>query len=205
MNRLPAAPGLLALGWLAVSLSGCGGSESGHYVPPAENGETEPVETPADVAYRILHAQRQQEVDTLAALMHSEAVSEFKSLLAPAVVADTAGDVVRKFFDVGSAGEYEALDDRAVFRRFVRNLYQEIPALRGVLSTLSGSVVGTVAEGDTLRHVVYRTTVGSQGLGVVETQVLTLKLDEGEWRAVLPMELRRIGRMFGDQGQVSGS
>lgn len=72
------------------------------------------------------------------------------------------------------------MEPRAGSRRFVSNLCGEIPALEGLLATLSGSVVGTVAEGDTLRHVVYRTTVGGEGLGLVETQVLTLKLDRGE-------------------------
>lgn len=55
---------------------------------------------------------------------------------------------------------------------------------------MQNSIVGSVVEGDSLSHVVYRTTYGMMNVSFTQLEVLTTnRYDEG-WRLLLTAELR---------------
>ncbi len=130
--------------------------------------------------------------------MHTEALAEFH-LISRQLVESLRGDsILIQLYDA-SLEEWESWSPREVFERSMTGLTRYARGLMESQVMTDFRVLGTVAEGDTIRHVVYRETTDHMGTVIEAAPTTTLVLEDGVWRvrenaelAVLRIALRGI-------------
>ena len=67
-----------------------------------------------------------------------------------------------------------------------------MPQLKQAMSSAEIDVLGELPEGDTLVHVVVRTSAQALGVGMSEVSVLTTKKHEGAYRVMLSGQIEGL-------------
>lgn len=135
--------------------------------------------------------------DEYAKLLHTEALDSFKTtLMQPIEIlarADNAADSINLF---GSNVQLENLRNSTseeFFTSLMTNLFTIVPDLSTTFSGMDNRIVGAVAEGDSLVHVVMQTKMALGNRTVDEMNVVTLKQDQGgEWKLELSNKIEGI-------------
>lgn len=148
--------------------------------------------------------------DTVVRLTHSESLAEIKEIIIagvedlparadipPQMIYMNSMEDVLDGMEIDSAQDLRAMSPEEVFQRLI---LQEkdgndavISILRGAENDTEGQIIGHIPESDTLIHVVRRSTfIGNQPQTQGTTDplwkseskmdVLTLRLDNGEWK-----------------------
>lgn len=84
----------------------------------------------------------------------------------------------------------------AFFGRFLRWVMALNPAMQAALSRTDVTVIGSVPEGDTLLHVVYRLRMPMEGDHMTQMHVMSLKQYEGAWKLMLSGDIQSMSRLF---------
>ena len=122
-------------------------------------------------------------------LLHTDVHDRFQ-LVADQLVGSLRGDSVLILLYGGiSRGEYERQAPRETFLRSMMGLVTYARGLMESQVTTDVEILGTVAEGDSLRHVVYREGTDHMGTELVRVSVTTLRLQRGDWRILRNDEL----------------
>ena len=156
-------------------------------------GAQEAPKAPAAVADEYLRSIEAAAWRAAAQRVHPDALARLRST----VRMRTRPESGRRLLDALSGGqtaeEYFSLDDRSIFVSVLRALERESPGIVNALTDRDTEVLGTVAEGDTLRHVVYRLQWRLSG-AEDEMKVMTLAPEEaGRWRILRAPELESLG------------
>ena len=157
-----------------------------------------PQDTPEDAAQRFFDALSRLRWAQVSAQMHTEALDEFH-LISRQLVESLRGDsILIQLYDA-SRSEWEGWTGREVFERSMAGLTNYARGLMESQVMTDFRVLGVVAEGDTIRHVVYRESTDHMGLVIEAAPTTTLVLEDGIWRvrenaelAVLRVALRGI-------------
>ncbi|MCC7143968.1 MAG: hypothetical protein IT349_17860 [Candidatus Eisenbacteria bacterium] len=170
---------------------------------PARGGEA-----PDLFVDRYIAATRAMEWDSVAAMMHSTALSDFKQLMRPAVIADSSGEMSHLLFDVVGAAAYDSLPPARVFSRLMRSLVTLNPLMGEALAGAEAKVIGAVPEGDDLVHVIYRigvgVGVGDSALAVTKLEVISLRREAGGWRSLLTGNVQGLAEVLRQSVGASG-
>lgn len=169
---------------------------------PAESGAqtlAELTATPEATAELYLRSVRAIRWGATAQFLHTETLERFKQTVVLIVDPETTGELRRDLVQTDSAG-LAALPTAEVFDRAIGVVIDGMPGLMHALYDRDDEVLGHVAEGDTLAHVVYRTTARLSG-AVPEVKVMRLRRSPAGWRVlwsdelgVLDAALRGVGR-----------
>ena len=131
-----------------------------------------------------------------AKLLLPEALDSFKTtLMGPIEIvakADNAADSINLF---GTTQQLENLRNSTpeqFFTNLMTNLFTIVPNLTETFSGMDNRVVGAVADGDSLVHVVMHTKMALGNRTVDEMNVVTLKQDQGEWKLKLSNKIEGI-------------
>lgn len=198
----PAAPQALAVPRaLAASLAIAASLTLATSPPPAvaqAAPETTAQTTPEETAQRFFDALSRLRWSRVADEMHTAALDEFH-LISRQLVESLRGDsILIQLYDATRA-EWEGWSGREVFERSMTGLTRYARGLMESQVMTDFRVLGTVPEGDTIRHVVYRESTDHMGLVIEAAPTTTLVLEEGVWRvrenaelAVLRVALRGI-------------
>ncbi len=117
----------------------------------------------------------------VSAQMHTEALAEFH-LISRQLVESLRGDsILIQLYDA-SLEEWEGWSSREVFARSMAGLTRYARGLMESQVMTDFRVLGTVPEGDTIRHVVYRETTDHMGTVIQAAPTTTLVLEDGVWR-----------------------
>lgn len=169
---------------LAVSCSTGGGGGT---------GEASKVATDAHDAYRAI------DWATYASWLHPDGLQRYESILRPMVESeiqvDSAGQVAEKFMWLGQPYETQAfmnMSPAEFFSFSMSEIMTAIPALKAAMSSAKMEILGEMPEGDTLVHVVLRTSAEAMGYGMSEVSVLTAKQHEGAYRLMLPGQIEGL-------------
>jgi hypothetical protein len=73
------------------------------------------------------------------------------------------------------------------------------PEMKEAMSSMRASVVGTVPEGADTVHVMYRMTMGVQGVEVTKMEVLSLQRSGTRWMATLTGDMQGMIRAMSAQ------
>jgi len=157
-------------------------------------------ETPEAAAGLFLRAVRAIRWSAAAQFIHAETLERFFTTTRMFAAADTTGEISRLLVGTDSVALAE-LDASEVFARSIGATIDGMPGLMHALYDRDDEVLGHVAEGDSVAHVVYRTTARISG-AVPEVKVMRLgRADAGGWRVlgsdeleVLDAALRGVGR-----------
>ena len=113
-------------------------------------------------------------------------------MLRQAAAANKQAEVVRFFPGAKSVAEIEKLSVERFFIGYLQGVFQRMEAAGNV--RLTNTVLGEVAEGDTLSHIVYRARITQGRNERVDMAVLTLKKSPGGWKIFLPGDFTAMGR-----------
>ena len=178
--------GLLMILTLTLLLSCSGGGNT-------TGGEATEVATKAHDAFR------QTDWKTYASWMHPEALRRFESILRPAfdvmIQVDSAGNPPEefKFYDSTiKTEEFLSMRPQEFFAFSMGEITKAVPGLGEALRGSSIEVIGEIQEGDSLVHVVVRTSAEAMGVGMTEVSVLTTRQSEGQYRLMLSGQIEGL-------------
>lgn len=129
-----------------------------------------------------------------AALFDDGALKSFRGMLQPIADAASASD------QGGSAALFgeikpEALkqaSDAEFFAMFMGNMMSRLSSLGGGLGP--SQVIGSVAEGEDLRHVVTRTNAKAMGISVTKMEVVSMRRHGDAWKVLLNGEMEGMAK-----------
>jgi hypothetical protein len=153
-------------------------------------------ETPEQVAKTSMEFTVKGDWASFARLMHPEALAAARGMFRPIFDADKSGQFGEAFFGVKTPAEFDALSDVAAFEALMTNLTKNIPLFTDVLKSAEFSIVGSVAEGTELVHVVYRTGAKAEGLTISKLSVVSLRRHQGRWRLLLTGNIDGLAAAF---------
>lgn len=159
-----------------------------------------PPDTPEAMAEAFLTAFRDTDWERCAALMHPDALEDFKGILMEIAEIDSSGAFVQMFFgeDAGPDVLAETPPD-GVFRQFIAAIMEEVPMMGAMLGGLDAEIIGHVEEGDSLAHVVSRNRIDVMGAQFTQMEVISLRRYEGGWRLLLTGDMENMVTVFRQQ------
>ena len=143
---------------------------------------------PEEAAQRFLDGLARLRWEQMSAEMHSEALADFH-LVSRQLVESLRGDSILIQLYGASRQEWEGWSSREVFERSMAGLTRYAHGLMQSQVMTDFRVLGTVPEGDTIRHVVYRETTDHMGTIVEAAPTAMLVLEDGTWRVRENVEL----------------
>jgi hypothetical protein len=143
-------------------------------------------ETPEQVVQRYYETFRTGDFSGNVALMHPDALAEMKETMEglASFPGATEEPEFAAMFGVRTVAELQALPADTLFARILRKQMQD-EGMREVVQAMQVSVLGHVAEGDSLAHVVYRMRMSLGEMQVDQVQVAPLRQSNGQWRVLL--------------------
>lgn len=167
-------------------------------LPPPTAAQNAPRNTPEETAQRFFDALSRLRWAQVSAELHTAALDEFH-LISRQLVESLRGDsILIQLYDA-SHEEWAGWSSREVFERSMAGLTRYARGLMESQVMTDFRVLGTVPEGDTIRHVVYRETTDHMGTVIEAAPTTTLVPEHGVWRvrenaelAVLRVALRGI-------------
>ena len=138
-------------------------------------------QSPEAVAQEYLDALRRLRWDDVADRLHTGILTEFH-LVSRQLVENRAGDSILVQLYESSRGEWDGWTSREVFVRSMEGVTRYARGLVESLVMTEVRILGTVPEGDTIRHVVYREITDHMGTVIEGVLTLSLVLEEGRWR-----------------------
>lgn len=117
--------------------------------------------------------------------MHPEALAKLRAMLLPLAKHENGAELRQKLLGANSVAEVEALDDAALFERFLRSMMGLSPEIQSIMGTAETGMVGHVMEGPDIAHVVYRLRLRVEGMTFTKLEVMSLQRAGSEWKVLL--------------------
>ena len=138
-------------------------------------------QSPEKVADDFLNALGRLGWDDVADHLHTGVLAEFH-LISRQLVENRAGDsILIQLYDA-SREEWIGWTSREVFRHSMRGMTRYARGLMESLVMTDVRILGTVPEGDTIRHVLYRELTDHMGTVIEGVLTVSLILEQGRWR-----------------------
>lgn len=155
----------------------------------AQEEPAPPAETVADEYLRSVEAGAWR---AAAARLHPDALLELRETLRILIEPDASGRLLDALAGGATLEAYLSRGGRELFVSVLEALERESPGIVNAMTDRSTEVLGAVAEGDTLRHVLYRLQWRLSG-AEPELRVTTLAPDaQGRWRIRSAPELESL-------------
>ncbi|HEX8433365.1 MAG TPA: hypothetical protein VF625_18895 [Longimicrobium sp.] len=145
---------------------------------------------PEDVARQYFTAIGASDYRAAAAMMHPAALDQFRDIFRALAATDTSGEAVKMMFGVASTREFNTLSSQDVFARMLGTIAGASPEMKAAMSSMRANVVGSVPEGADTVHVLYRMTMGVEGVNMTKMEVLSLQRSGTRWMALLTADLQ---------------
>ena len=145
--------------------------------------------TPEEVARAAGLAYKEMDFEKAAELMHPDALASFQEMILDIAELDTSQTVLKMFMQESDAEAIGRLSPSEVFARFIGTIFRSQKEATEALRNLETEIIGHVSEGDSVVHVVTRSTTTTMGIRAVQMEVVSLRQHEGEWRTLLKGEL----------------
>jgi len=137
-----------------------------------------------------------------AALMHPEALKRFHDIFAPIVDSDQTGQFLQGMFGMQRSVYYSA-SNQEIFAAFLNNTLYTDTLLIQALESTEVELLGSIQEGDDLRHVVVRSKMDMGPLVVKELSVHSVQRLRGGWGLLLTHEIEGLAAMISEQLGIS--
>lgn len=153
-------------------------------------------ESPESVATALTEALQTGDFEHAARLMAPDAIADFRDLIIQLAELDSSGEFAEALFDGDAPDDFDAVSPEQAFAGFMRVLMAGSPELFGMMSTMRVEVIGHVMEGDDLAHVVTRNQGEMLGVEYEAVDVVSVRLVDGQWRALLKQDLKMALEMM---------
>lgn len=152
--------------------------------------------TPEAAVKAYMALLQKEKINEFVAVMHPDALADFKKMMMPvvklAVAKKKEAKVMGLFKGVKTAAQLEKMPPPQVFAAFYKGLLAVMPSLTQALAGSKMEVLGHVAEGKDLAHVVYRTTMSLGQVKAVKVDVVSCRLYKGKWMILLSSNLEGL-------------
>ena len=146
----------------------------------------------AEVADEYLRGIEAMAWRATAQRIHPDALERLRETLRIMIEPDKTGRLLRVLGGGLSEEDYLARDGETLFASVMSALRRESPGIINAMTDRETEVIGTVAEGDSLRYAVYRLEWRLQG-AEPEIKVMTLAPDaRGRWKVLWAPELESL-------------
>lgn len=154
------------------------------------------MQTPEEVAKAALEAMRESRLGDYARMMHPEAAANFKQMMLPvfseAFENGEEQELLSIFPEVESLAQLEMMDSAEFFQVFLEGVFSARPDFQEVLAGTEMTVLGSVAEGDSHAHVVYRGSIALEEVKVTKVGVVSFQRTETGWGMLLSGEFEGL-------------
>ncbi len=152
--------------------------------------------TPEGFAPTYFAAMRSGDWTRVAALMHPEAVAQFKGMFRDLVAVDSSRQLLQ-LFGVPDTAAYASAPPERLFASFMGTVAGAMPDMKAVLASAAIEPIGHVEEAGTgLTLVVFRMRMNVGGITMSKLDVLPLKRANGAWRAMLTGDMEGIAAVM---------
>lgn len=154
--------------------------------------------SPEGVTLAYIDAMKEVQLDAMAALMHPDALAEFRGVLQPVIEMadgspDGAGEILQMFDGVSSVAQLAKLSDAKFYSSFYAGIIALEPELLETLRSAETAVLGHVMEGDDTAHVLYAMTL-SVGATTRRTEVVSLRRTRSGWGILLSADVEAMAQ-----------
>jgi len=183
---------------LAFAFSVCYGQEG---AVPAQPDMT----TPRGVVERSEKLLIALDFDAFAECMHPSALARFKTMMWPIfeLIADkdtTANAAALAMFGLEKSDSgLVDIPPGQVFANFMRGLANFLPEFKSAMESSRSEYIGEIAEGDSLVHIVARSSAAAGGTEVTEMEVVTVRRYGEEWRLELSGKMEGFAQSIGQR------
>jgi hypothetical protein len=168
----------------------------------AASADSHAAQTPEQVAQTYIGALRAQRWETMASLMHPEALSQLRDLLGPLFEAPSMSSAREQLLGVRTVAEARALSDSGVFVAFISRSMKSEAQIGDVLRDSNIQLIGHVPEGKDTVHVVYRMVFFVDNVASFsKMDLFSLKRLGSTWRGLLTGDLRPLAAMLRRQAR----
>lgn len=140
---------------------------------------------------------------SLSKIMHEDGLADFSAMIMPAIesrvpLGDTnqANDTISLFGVPYSANDLRMLPRDSFMTVVLNTVFEVTPQLGQTFATLQTQPVGQVAEGDTLVHVLMRTSMALAGGTLAEMDVLSVGNSGDSWKLLFPTRLKGMTQLI---------
>ncbi|HEU4642497.1 MAG TPA: hypothetical protein VFS44_08590 [Gemmatimonadaceae bacterium] len=148
--------------------------------------------TPEAFAQRYIATLTSGDYAANAKLMHPAALASIRRFVTVLGEKDPSGSALKQLLDVPDTSAVRTLTDEQLYERFLRRTMGAQAELAAAMRSAKVDVLGHVDEGTDMTHVLYRLRLEIDGVEMRKVDVLTLKRDRGEWRAMLSADIDNL-------------
>lgn len=148
--------------------------------------------TPEAFAQRYIATLTAGDYAANAKLMHPAALASIRRFVTVLGQKDPSGSALKQLLDVPDTSAVRALSDEQVYERFLRRTVGTQTELANAMRAAKVDLLGHVDEGADMTHVLYRLRLDIDGVEMRKVDVLTLRRDRGEWRAMLSADIDNL-------------
>lgn len=155
-------------------------------------------QTPEEISKSYFSLLKAQKWDEVAALFDPSALRDFRDMMLFLLEMpdELAPKVLGQFFGPGSTkATVKAMSDTVFFSSFLRGVMAQAGEM-GRLDFTEVEVLGSIPEGERVRHVVTRAHIGLGEVTLEEMEVISFSKTDAGWRILLQ------GRMKGMAHQI---
>ncbi|MGY0504109.1 hypothetical protein [Luteimonas sp. e5] len=166
---------------------------------PVARAQHATTDTPESVVAAMNTSMMAGDWNAAAAWFDPQALQDFRAMLAPLIEttpAEARAALLGTLFDVESADALSGVSDAEFFASFMTGLMRTSGGM-----VEAAQIIGSVAEGDDLRHVVTRSTASAQGVRVSRMDVVSLRRTPQGWRALLKGDMTGLVEALKAQAQ----
>jgi hypothetical protein len=151
-------------------------------------------ETPEQITRQYIKNVQKQDWKSVSLLFHDESLREFKRSLLPIFIDNDASHFRDSLFGKITVAEVKKLDPHIFFSAFLKNVFAG--RISGGINDKYQQVIGGIAEGVDLHHVLIRTATRVLGKEAShkDWQVISLKPEKNSkqvWRILVGDKLKR--------------
>ncbi len=128
-------------------------------------------------------------------VLHPEALQKFRTILMPSIegiVPPDKPDTVNLFGKILVMDSLRNLTDKEFFVDMMNIVFSLSPDIGATFMSMQNSMVGAIADGSDLVHVVVHTDMNVGGREIKEMNVITLKKDGADWKHMLSPKIEGI-------------
>ena len=149
--------------------------------------------SPSDIASAYFTALGKGDWQASTALMHPDALDRFKGIIATATKGKDGKELLQQLFQVSTQKDFDRLSNAETFRLFWSSMARLQPDLVKAFGMAQQAILGSVAEGENIVHVVSKVTIRPEpGVSASQIDVVSLQRDGASWRVLLTGDMEGL-------------
>ena len=155
-------------------------------------------ETPESLAMSYFNLLKTRQWDNIGSLYDPGTLQEFRESMSflGELPDESSSDVLSNFFGPGTTREsLKAMTDAQFFSGFLQGVLTQTAQL-GQFDFKKIDVLGSIAEGDGIRHVVTRTSLEVGDISLESMEVISFKKTEAGWKILLQGKIKGIAQQI---------